>query len=304
MKTGKTFIITIVILTCLLTLAGCSQSRSTQAANELHFNLERVSEVTISYDEEPITFFQSDSDELVIKEYMSINKNRYYADVKQDSNSIHISEGGKPFFKGNFSRYIKVYFPEEYQGSFTVTTTDGNIDISDVDLKLSSLRIDSTAGTVCLDSADASAIHLSSTRGTLDLGNITGEQIQLETTSGKITCEELAGTVTYTSTSGDIDIESAVGSGSYKANNSGKLQITYTKVTGDLSFFNKNDNINLELPKDLDFEFEATTKNGTVSTTFQGDINVDGRTTYGTIGNNPTVAIKTETNNGNIEVTQ
>ena len=304
MKTGRTFIVTLVILTCLLTLAGCSQSRSTQAANELRFNLDRVSEVTISYDEEPITFFQSDSSELIIKEYMTENKNRYYADVKQNNNSIHISEGGKPFFKGDFSRYIEVYLPEEYQGNFTVTTTDGNIDISDVDLNLSSLRIDSTAGTVHLDKADASVIHLSSTRGTLDLGKITGEQIRLEKTSGKISCEELAGAVTYTSTSGDIDVKSAAGSGSYKANNSGKLQITYTDVTGNLSFFNKNDSISLKLPKGLEFEFEATTKNGSVSTSFQKNIRIDGRTTYGTIGSNPTVTVKTETNNGNIEVTQ
>ncbi len=78
----------------------------------------------------------------------------------------------------------------------------------------------------------------------------------------------------------------------------------FTEVTGDLSFFNKNDDINLTLPADLEFEFEATTKNGSVSTTFQECISVDGRTLRGTIGNNPMVTVKTETNNGNIEVTQ
>ena len=119
-----------------------------------------------------------------------------------------------------------------------------------------------------------------------------------------MTCAELNGAVTYTSTSGDIDVKSAVGSGSYRANNSGNLKVAYTEVTGDLSFFNKNDDIELILPQDLEFEFEATTKNGSVSTSFQESISIDGRTTRGTVGSTPTVTVKTETNNGNIAVTQ
>ena len=301
----KTIIINGLLMTaCLFTLSGCSHSTPAQVANELRFNLNSISDVTISYDEEAVTFFESENDELIIKEYMTENKSRYYADVKQDSTSIHISEGGKPFFKSNFTRHIEVYFPKQYQGSLTVTTTDGDIDISDVALVVNSLRIESTAGTVQLRNANASIVHLSSTSGKLDLGNITGEQIKLDTTSGKVTCIELNGAVAYTSTSGDIDVKSAVGSGSYRANNSGNLNVTYTEVTGDLSFFNKNDSIELTLPQDLEFAFEATTKNGSVSTSFQECISVDGRTSRGTVGSNPTVTVKVETNNGNIEVSQ
>lgn len=72
--------------------------------------------------------------------------------------------------------------------------------------------------------------------------------------------------VIYTSTSGDIDVKSVTGSRSYRANNFGKLKVAYTKVAGHLSFFNKNDSIELTLPKDLEFEFEATTKNSSGTT--------------------------------------
>jgi len=171
-------------------------------------------------------------------------------------------------------------------------------------LELSSLRVDSTSGVVKLDNALASDIHLSSTSGTLDLGNIQAGQIKLETTSGSVTCAELNGYVTYTSTSGDADIKSAIGSGSYTANNSGKLNVVYTEVDGDLSFFNKNDNILLTLPSDLEFIFEATTKNGSISIDFQQDVTINGRTTSGIVGDNPTVTIKVETNNGDIKVTK
>jgi len=273
-------------------------------ANELRFSLDTVSELTISYDEEPITFFESDSDYLVIKEYMTKNKSSYYAKVTERNNSIHISEGDKPLFKDGFSRYIEVYLPAAYRENLTVTTTDGKIDFSGIDLDLSLLRIDSTSGAIILDSALASNIHLSSTRGTLELGSIQASQIRLETTSGSVTCAELNGYVTYTSTSGDADIKSAIGSGSYTANNSGKLNVVYTEVDGNLSFFNKNDNIILTLPTDLEFVFEATTKNGSVSTTFQQYVTINGRTTSGIVGDNPTVTIKVETNNGDIKVTK
>lgn len=84
---------------------------------------------------------------------------------------------------------------------------------------------------------------------------------------GSVICDRLAGKVEYTSTSGNADID-------------------------------------LTLPEDLSFEFEAETKNGSVSTTFQECITVDGRITRGAVGADPVVSVRLETNNGNIEVTQ
>lgn len=303
MKT-KIFICTFLTVFFLFSLMGCSQSQNQEIANEIHFSLEGISDVTISYDEEPVTFYPSENNELVIKEYITKNRNSYYAHVKQNGDSIHISEGGKPFFKNGFSRRIEVYLPASYTETLTITTTDGDIDLTNVEWQFAKLRIDSTAGTVDIESAAASNIHLSTTSGTLNLGRLEADNIQLDTTSGNVICDKLIGNVEYTSTSGNADIKAAVGSGSYKANNSGSLDVNYIEVTGDLYFFNKNDSINLNLPKGLSFEFKATIKNGSVSTTFQESIAVDGCTIHGIVGDNPTVSVKTESNNGNIEVTQ
>ena len=288
----------------LLNLSGCSRSFSAQAVNEMRFNLDTISDVTISYDEENITFFQSDNDELIIKEYMSKSKSSYNADVKQGSASIHISEGGKPFLKGNFTRYIEVYFPEKYHENLIVSTTNGKIEMSDMVFHLNSFCIDSTAGTIQINDANASIIHLTSTSGKLDLGKITGKQIKINTTSATVDCAQLNGAVSYISTSGNINVKSAAGSGTYQVNNSGKLKVTYIEVTDDLSFFNKNENIELTLPHNLEFDFEAATKNGSVSTSFQDCISVDGQSIHGIVGSAPTVKVKTETKNGNIEVLQ
>lgn len=285
-------------------LSGCSSGQALQMANEIHLSLDGISELTISYDEEKVIFYESKGDDLTIKEYMTENNSSYYARVEESNGSIKISEGGKPLFRGDFSRYVEVYLPASYQENLTVTTTNGNIDISELELSLNTLRMDSTAGTIKLNTVEAQSIYLSTTSGILDVAGLKAEEIRIDTTRGSLSCEELDGNVTYTTTSGNANIQSAIGSGTYKANNSGELNVVYSEVTGDLTFYNKNDSINLSLPADLEFEFEAATKNGTISTSFQEFVSVEGRTTSGTIGNCPTVTIKMETNNGNIEVQQ
>ncbi|MDR2976955.1 MAG: DUF4097 domain-containing protein [Streptococcaceae bacterium] len=240
----------------------------------------------------------------IIKEYMTKNNKRYHAKVTRHDGRIKISEGGKPFPRGGFIRYIEVYLPSSYQNNLHVTSTNGIIDLTRINLDLSTLRVDNTSGTVKLDRAACSDIYLSSTRGALKLGMIKASRIRLETTSGSITCGEVNGRVTYKSTSGNLDVKSAIGSGSYRANNSGKLNVVYTEVTGDVSFFNKNDNIRVILPADLSFSFEATTKNGSVSTNFQQSLKVKGRTTSGIVGIDPIITVKVETKNGNSEVKQ
>lgn len=304
MTIRKQLAVYVTVMLNLLAFSGCSSGQVFQLANEITFSLDGISEVTISYDEEKVTFYESENNKLTVKEYMTENKISYYAKVEQSSGSIKISEGGKPLFKGSFSRYIEVYLPASYHGNLTVTTTNGDIDISGILLSLNSLRIDSTSGTLQLGGAEAQNIYLSSTSGKLELGSLNADTIRIDTTRGDVTCEKLDGNVSYTTTSGNAEIKSAAGSGNYRANNSGKLNVVYTEVTGDLSFFNKNDNICITLPADLEFEFSAATKNGSVSTSFQECVSINGRTTSGTVGEHPTVNVRLETNNGKIEVKQ
>ena len=200
----------------IMGLTGCSHSAQPEMANELRYSVGDISDLTISYDEENITFYMSDSDEIVIREYMTEKDKAYYAKVSEDGNSVHISEGRKPFFKDGFLRYVEVELPSSYQKGLTVTTTDGNIDFSETKLILTSLRIDSTAGNVNLKDMTAKNMYLSSTSGMLDLYKLQAEAIHFMTTSGKVSCDTLNGSVICTTTSGDVSIKNAVGSGEYK----------------------------------------------------------------------------------------
>lgn len=288
----------------VLALTGCSHGQSLRLANERTFSLEDISDLTISYDEEAVTFYESMDDILVLREYMTEDKSSYYAKVDQSGDSIEISEGGKPLFHSSFSRRIEVYLPLSYRRDLTVTTTDGDINGSALDLSVSALRIDSTSGTIKLRDAKAQNIHLSTTSGALEADLLEGDAIRIETTSGTVSCQRLRGDVTYTTTSGDADIRSAAGSGSYQASNSGQLTVVYTDVTGDLSFFNKNGGIQLALPAGLEFLFEASAKNGSITTSFPECGSTEGGTVSAAVGAHPAVTVRAETKNGTIEVTQ
>lgn len=304
MKDRRTFLFFFVVIIGMTLLTGCSHSRGAQLANELSFPAGEISDFTISYDEENITFLRGTTDAVILKEYMTKNKESYYAKVTRHGASLKISEGGKPLLKEGFSRYIEVYLPLSYNGNLTVTTTNGNIDLSETALRLSSLRIGSTSGTVRLRDAAAETINLSTTSGTLELGSIRSEEIRLGTTSGTILCDGLNGHISCTSTSGDVSLSSVTGSGTFRNDNSGMLDVTFTEIDGDVSLFNKNDNIRLTLPEGLAFYFHGTTKNGSITTSFPEAITEKDQEANGTVGENPTVTVEVETKNGNIEVTR
>lgn len=291
----------IAIVLFVFSLSACG-SKGTNP-HILTYEIDNIHDVVISYDEEDITFFESSDDTLIIKEYMTDADSKYYAKVDMDHGYLHVSEGGKPLF-GSFSRHIEVYLPKTYTGSLTVTSTNGNVDFSEVDIKVTSFRIDCSSGKVRIGKAYADIINLSSTSGTLDIVRLEGKEINISNTKGEVICDEMSGNVTYVSTSGDIEIKSAVGRGSYRAENSGILDITYTDVEGDLYLYNKNDDVELTLPKDLNFRFEAVTKNGSVSTPFESVLSMKNDTVMGTVGDNPSIAVKTEAKNGNIKVEQ
>ena len=293
-----------IIAAVTILIGGACAKKPADEPNVLKFPSDSITELNIFYDEEEITFYKSSDETITVKEFMTDCDKRYFASVKQQGNSLQISEGKKPLFKSGFHRYVEVYLPDSYSGSLGVTTTDGDINLSRTVQDLESLRIDSTSGTVTISGASAPSIYLSTTRGTLKLGKIRGGQIRLETTSGELKCSKMEGTISYTTTSGTAVIKSAAGSGVYRAENSGQRYVSYEKVDGDLSFYNKNDKIELLLPRGLEYELRAVTKNGTVKAPLSDGMLVEKGRIEGDVGDRPTVKIELESKNGDIRVEQ
>lgn len=283
-------------------LSGCSDNSSCSMVNQITFDLDNVTEIMIAYDEENITFYESDNGELRIEEYMNADRKNFYAEVSEKNNSIHISEGGKPFFSGDFERYVKVYLPSEYKSSLNVSTTTGEIDFSGILIQVNSLYAESTSGRVIINDADTTDIRLITTNGEINCFSIESDKININSTSGNVHIQTLNGKVSYTSTHGLLTVECAKGSGSYKTENSGELKVNYDELSGDLYMFNKNGEIDLKLPENLSFEFKATAKNGSLDISFDDEVSTNEHTAKGTIGSEPSVKIELETQNGNIKV--
>lgn len=302
-------------------LSGCSKSGSCSMANEILFDLDGITEIFISYDEENINFYQAESDELVVKEYMSENKSSYYAKSVKQGSVIRISEGGKPVFKNDFKRYIEVYLPSEFDGDLSVSTTNGEIDYSDMEVCLNSLYMETTSGKISADSVSAPSIRLATTSGEIRCGALAAEQICLESTSGRIFCGELtaeelfiastsgetqidrlSGYVEYVSTKGSLCVKSATGGGSYRAENSGNIELYYTNPESNISVYNKNGSILFRISEACSFEMEATAKNGRISFSDTIEYDIQGKSYFAKTGENPNARIRLETSNGAIEV--
>ncbi len=339
MKGSKNIAAFVSAAFCLLPLSGVSRP---ETAHELVFDLEGISEISVSYDEEEVTLFESGSGDLVIREYMTVNNRRCYAKVSRTGRSVRVSEGGRPLFDRDFHRYVEVYLPAGYSGNLTLVTTSGNISTAVKNLSVGSLRVHSTSGTVRFGSVSALGMYLSTTNGSIECAGLSGGSVFLETTSGRIAvqsadcpaysftartangtfsfgtvtagsigietkngtvkCAGLNGAVSYVTTGGSMDVQSASGCGKYRAENSGFLNVAYTEVTADLFFFSKNGSISLTLPDSLDFEFRALYGNGTVSVPFREQLTENGNTLRGSVGSRPAVTVCLETKNGNIRV--
>lgn len=292
----------LLFLTTIPVMTGCSGRRQMQAANEINFDLRGISSVEIAYDEENITFLEGNGNTLIVREYMTDNRRRYHARTEESDGRIHISEGKRPFLKGGFSCYVEVYLPRSYDKELTVITTRGRIDCTGIDLQLASFKGETTSGELLLSRVKTEAAFLQTTRGTIGLEQLSADICTIRTTSGKIYASCLKGNVDYVTTHGDIQVDAVFGSGSYRAENDGRIQLSFQALDGGLTLYNKNGSIELKLSENQAFSMEAVSKNGSVVSDFDGaEEKADGRLTL-LHGEAPCPEVKMESKNGDLEV--
>lgn len=279
-------------------LGGCSHTRG--PAQTKDFSLAEVSSIQADYDGESVTVKESDTDKITIVEYMDKTKKSYLAKIDLLGGVLTITEGARPIGNGVHS-YLEICLPENYQNSLSLHTTDGRIS-SDLDLTLNSFHADTTNGTIEISNLYADNISLASTDGALSLKDTASRICAIDTTNADTSLDRVTGAITYESKGGNLIMNDASGSGNFQATGDGDMTLSFLQVSGDLSAFLKNGKITLTLPKNLDFVFSATTKNGNIQTPFSDRLSATGKAFGGTIGSGADVKIGLETKNGDIEV--
>ena len=310
---------------CILLIGalwGCGSQKVISLVNALTFDIGDFQSLRLDYDADDIHVLESESDKVVLKEYMNEDKKNYYARTAIQNGELLITEGDRPR-RSSFESYIELCIPRDYSdslalhstsgtvdtkiplnlsGDFSADTTSGMINVSDV--KASAINITTTSGTAEGKGFTAAALKIVSTSGNLTLDTIDTDTIYIQSTNANTTIKHANGTFTYKSTGGKLAISDIAGSGSFNVSGEGSIEASFADVTGDISAYSKNGSLTFGFPSRLEFKFSATTREGAIDTSFADVLAVTDSTAAGIVGSFPTVSIELETRNGDIKVSR
>ncbi len=197
-----------------------------------NYSLEGITGLTLEYSSDDVFFYESDTQELILKEYMSIEpKEDELTQVKQSGSLLQLRSGERMrrnWLFNHYNGYVEVYLPSSYAGSLSVGTSSGSIS-SDPALRLE--HCEATASS-----------------GDISFKEVVAPQITASTSSGSIRFDKAEGSRSFTSSSGDIMVLCGDGDSSFSSTsgsiiikeNTGRLSagassgdISITKVFGD-----------------------------------------------------------------------
>jgi DUF4097 and DUF4098 domain-containing protein YvlB len=282
----KKTISALLILLCAAMLTGCAgmsvrvDIKPAELVNTQEFDADGVDSITVSYISDDVTLLESDSDKIVLKEYMSENKESFYAKTAQKGNELKIESGDRPKISV-WNSYVELYLPVSYIEKLELGTVSGSIETQ--------------LALTCKD------FTVSNTSGLITLDDLTADSIELDTVSGSIECSQLYGDTSIASTSGSIAIDDLFSEAEI-ANVSGSIEINCAQDLEKLEVESVSGSIDLTVPKELSFEFSAESDSGTISTPFsdssdKSSVSVD-------VGSDPTAEIELSTLSGSINVMQ
>ncbi|RCX16904.1 putative adhesin [Anaerobacterium chartisolvens] len=284
-------------------LSGCEGQKVTALVNTLTFDIGDFESIRLDYDADDIHVLESDNGKAILKEYMNEDKKSYYARTSTQNGELLITEGDRPR-RSSFESYIEIYIPQNSTDSLSLHSTSGTIN-SDIALNLSGdFSVDTTSGVVAVSNTKASNVKAISTNGSLSFKNIEADGVNIQTANATTSMNQINGTISYQSKGGKLTASELNGFGSFNASGEGSIEISFADVNGDISAYSKNGTLTVTLPKELAFKFSATTKEGSIHTSFADQLAVMDNTADGTVGTSPEITIKLETRNGDIKVSR
>lgn len=299
MKKSYNFAATLAGIICFaFFFSGCSGEQGRAQTKE--FTLAQVKSIKVDYDGESVTVKKSNTDKIVVVEYLNKKQKTYYAQIKLSGDVLTVTEGQRPIGNGVKS-YIELYLPQSFQNSLSLHTTDGRIS-SDLALTLESVYANTTNGTISISNLSAKQIDLSGTGGEMRLQNIVSQSCKVNAGNADTFMDSITGEIAYQSKGGNLTLNDTVGFGRFEANGDGNMEIAFASVSGDVSAYAKNGSLTLTLPAELEFALSATTKDGKIKTPFSESLSTIGETVGGTIGKQADFKIGLETRNGDITV--
>ncbi len=308
----------IILMVSVINSGGLSisSSYSTPDVNLVStrsFNMDGIEVLSLDYSSDDIIFYESDTTELVLKEYMNITPNeKELSQIKQSGSKLRLQGGDRMqqnWIFRNYRGYVEVYLPAGYPGSISSSTSSGNIETAIV-LNLSEFTATSSSGDISFNEVYAPQISAATTSGNIMFDKAEGKRsftsssgniniqagngdTKVSSTSGNITIKDNTGELNAEASSGNITIEAAVGvkevettSGVVKlsecigylkaASSSGDIIISDLGSAGTFETTSGNIKVSFteELVKNRD-DIEATSSSGEVKLKLPSSLNFD-----------------------------
>lgn len=188
---------------------------------------------------------------------------------------------------------------DELYGDTKLGTTSGDIEIAVIDGKKH--QITTTSGNVKVKDIVGDA-QLSSTSGDQRITSVKGN-LDVSGTSGNQYVKDVTGNLSMGAVSGVLAAENLTGEGKFETT-SGNISVSVAKWQGNINATSVSGIVNITLPEDSAFSFEANSVSGRISTFCdeQLSFNIRKTTANGTVGEKPDYHIKANTTSGNIKV--
>lgn len=276
-----------------------------QLQNVIELPLEQVEKLTLEYGSKNIKVYPSETDSVVIEEYLYSDRPEAKASVSWPEEKEVVVTGGKrrAFVIFGLREWIEVYIPEKSLKLLSVQTGSGNI-TSETDCirPEGSFMAGAGSGNIRWKNAEAEKVTFRAGSGNLNLEDLKGE-ITLHTGSGNITLKKLEGSIDAGAGSGNVRLEEFAGGGKIETG-SGNITVKAESLTGNLAIKAGSGNVRAELPGDASFHFQAKTGSGNIQTDFDRNLsyNKKGNSAEGDVGEKTDLVVEARTNSGNVSV--
>jgi DUF4097 and DUF4098 domain-containing protein YvlB len=205
-------------------------------------NLDGTDTLSIRYGSDDVFLLESESEELVLKEYMTEDKNRYYAEVSQSAGTVSIKQGYRPWMDWKWKARAEIYLPRSFRENLLLTNSSGNLtgktdllDYRTLDISVSSgyasfMRISAETLSARVSSGDLEILEaegnslISVSSGHMQIGELRGGEHRIKGSSGRTRIDTIRGGNTIEISSGNMDINRIEGDSSIEIK-SGSIQI-------------------------------------------------------------------------------
>lgn len=295
-----------------IVFSACGSDEEAKLVNTQTINMKTISKIVLDYDADDLVIKNSKSQKIILEEYLSRDKRKYYSKVSKKGKTLTLNEGKRPL-GSSFKSKMVLSIPQEYTNKLQVHSTSGKIESELSNKTLAAVSLDTTSGKITSDNLTADRITLTTTSGMIEgkllqseeklqikstsgiikLKSLKADRIRLQTTSSKAVLETVKGEVNYETKSGNLSLSNFSGGGEFLANGDGSIKVTVKKLSDDLSAFSKNGPITLVLSKLQKARFTLKSKEGKIQ---------NQRKEFVDENDSSIPQVKLETRNGDIRV--